>query len=114
MGDETTRHPSNNKNKRPDLKPTLSLDQQLKDYRSKHNRQGLDQQQNTSQQKPTGNFQTFGKNQKAVSFSKQKGDHRKEQYHDLRNNCNNKICVNHSHTGYNQPIPKSSNYHFRK
>ena len=38
---QTSSKSSNNKNGRPDLKPALSLDQQLKDYRSKHNRQRL-------------------------------------------------------------------------
>ena len=110
---QTSSESSNNKNERPDLKPTLSLDQQLKDYRSKHNRQRLISTTKYQSTKTDREFPTFGIHQKAVSFSKQKGDHRKEQYHDLRNNHSNKVRVNHSHRGYNQLIPKSSNYHFR-
>ena len=91
---QTSSESSNNKNERPDLKPTPSLDHQLKDYRSKHNRQRLIATTKYQSTKTDREFPTFGKNQKAVSFSKQKGDHRKEQYHDLRNNHNNKIRVN--------------------
>ena len=91
---QTSSESSNNKNERPDLKPTPSLDHQLKDYRSKHNRQRLIATTKYQSTKTDREFPTFGKNQKAVSFSKQKGDHRKEQYQYLRKNHNNKIRVN--------------------
>ena len=69
---QTSSESSNNKNQRPDLKPILSLDQQWKDYRSKHNRPRLIST-TKYQQKLTGNFQHLIKIRKLFHLANKKG-----------------------------------------